>query len=43
MYKIPNAIRVGIGYSFQEVKNIPLEDHDQKLHYIVTEKEIIKK
>ncbi|AIF80875.1 5-formyltetrahydrofolate cyclo-ligase [endosymbiont of Acanthamoeba sp. UWC8] len=39
----PNAIRVGIGYSFQEVKNIPLEDHDQKLDYIVTEKEIIKK
>ena len=41
--KYPNAIRVGIGYSFQEVKNIPLEGHDQKLDYIVTEKEIIKK
>lgn len=33
---------VGLVYSFQEVENLPAEDHDQKLDLIVTEKEIIK-
>lgn len=33
---------IGLGYSFQEVKNLPVEKHDQKLDLIITEREIIK-
>ncbi len=33
---------IGLAYSFQEVENIPAEEHDQKLDLIITEKEIIK-
>lgn len=33
---------IGLGYSLQEVKSLPVEEHDQKLDLIITEKEIIK-
>lgn len=33
---------VGLAYSFQEVKNLPIEEYDQKLDLIITEKEVIK-
>lgn len=33
---------VGVAYSFQEVKDLPVEQHDQKLDLIITEKEVIK-
>jgi len=36
--KINNSIKIGIGYSFQEVEHIPTEKHDVKLDYIITEK-----
>lgn len=36
--KIINSIKIGIGYSFQEVEHIPTEKHDVKLDYIITEK-----
>lgn len=32
---------IGVGYSFQEVKDIPVEPNDEKLDMIVTEKEVI--
>ena len=33
---------IGLAYSFQEVESLPVEEHDQKLDLIITEKEIIK-
>ncbi len=36
-----NVISVGVAYSFQECKNIPIEKHDFKLNYIFTERGII--
>ena len=33
---------VGFGYSFQEVNNLPIESHDQKLNWILTEKYLYK-
>ena len=33
---------VGFGYSFQEVNNLPVESHDQKLNWILTEKYLYK-
>ena len=37
-----NAISLGIAYSFQKCKKIPVNNHDFKLDYIFTEKGIIK-
>ena len=36
-----NAISLGIAYSFQRCKEIPINNHDFKLDYIFTEKGII--
>ena len=36
-----NAISLGIAYSFQKCKKIPVNSHDFKLDYIFTEKGII--
>ena len=36
-----NVISLGIAYSFQRCKKIPVSNHDFKLNYIVTEKGII--
>ena len=36
-----NAISLGIAYSFQKCKKIPINNHDFKLDYIFTEKGII--
>ena len=35
-------ITVGFGYSFQEVHNLPIDSHDQKLNWILTEKYLYK-
>ncbi len=37
----PNVMKIGIGYSFQETSAQFQEDHDIKLDFIVTEKEVI--
>ena len=37
-----SLITVGLGYTFQEVKDIPYEKHDQKLNWILTEKYLYK-
>ncbi|MBN1291610.1 MAG: 5-formyltetrahydrofolate cyclo-ligase [Candidatus Latescibacteria bacterium] len=34
--------KIGFAYSFQEIDILPVEDHDQKLTIIITEKEIIR-
>ncbi|MBF0107933.1 MAG: 5-formyltetrahydrofolate cyclo-ligase [Magnetococcales bacterium] len=33
--------RVGLAYGFQEVVSLPVERHDQKLHYVITENGVI--
>ena len=37
-----NAISLGIAYSFQKCKKIPVNNYDYKLNYVFTEKGIIK-
>lgn len=39
----PDATRIGLAWSVQEADNIPTETHDQQLHAIVTESELIQK
>ena len=34
-------ITIGLAYSIQEEKKIPKEEHDMKLDYIITEKEVL--
>ena len=36
-------ISIGLAYSEQEIKSIPYENHDERLDFIITEKEIISK
>ena len=40
--KIKKVIKIGLSFSYQEVKNLPINIHDQKLDFIFTEKEIIQ-
>ena len=41
--KIKNKLfKIGIGFSFQRVKNLPIDNHDQKLDCVITEKKIIE-
>ena len=35
-------IKIGIGFSFQKVKKVPINRYDKKLNYIITEKDFIK-
>ena len=39
--KIKKIIKVGLAFSFQKLKTIPVNKHDKKLDIIITEKEII--
>ena len=34
-------IKIGIGFSFQKVKSLPINKHDKKLDFIITEKDFI--
>ena len=41
--KLGNSLlKIGIGFSFQKVKNLPTNKYDQKLDCIITEKKIIQ-
>jgi len=40
--KKKNLILIGLAYSFQKVKKVPINKHDMKLNFIVTEKNIVK-
>ena len=33
-------ITIGLAYSFQKVKKIPIKEHDMKLDFVITEKNI---
>ena len=36
--KYKKIITIGLGYSFQKIKKLPINQHDMKLDHIVTEK-----
>ena len=40
--KIKKTFKIGIGFSYQEIKKIPVNKHDKKLDLIITEKKIIQ-
>ena len=40
--KIKKIVKVGVAYSFQKLKNIPVNKHDKKLDMIITERDIIE-
>ena len=35
-------IKIGVGFSFQKIKNIPINMYDEKLDCIITERKIIE-
>ena len=39
---ITKITKIGVGFSFQKIKNIPINNHDIKLDCVITEKEIIE-
>ena len=40
--KIKKVIKIGLAFSYQKLKTIPINQYDKKLDYIITEKEILK-
>ena len=40
--KIKKTLKIGLGFSYQELKKIPIDKHDKKLDLIITEKKIIQ-
>ena len=40
--KIKKVTKIGFAFSYQKLKSIPINQHDKKLDFIVTEKEILK-
>ena len=38
--KIKKILKIGLGYSYQELKKVPTDKHDKKLDLIITEKNI---
>ena len=42
IFKLKKILTVGFAFSFQEISKIPINKFDQKLNFILTDKEIIK-
>ena len=40
--KNKKIIKIGLGFSFQKIDKIPINKHDKKLDYILTEKSFTK-
>ena len=40
--KFKKVLTIGFAFSFQEIKKVPINRYDQKLDFILTDKEIIK-
>ena len=40
--KIKKVTKIGLAFSYQKIKSVPINKYDKKLDYIITEKEIIK-
>ena len=39
---LAGALRVGLAYDYQIVSHIPIDEHDERVDYIVTEKRLIE-
>ena len=35
-------IKIGVGFSFQKVKSLPINEYDKKLDFVITEKDFIQ-
>ena len=42
IYKIKKILKIGLAFSFQKLKKIPINNYDKKLDLIITEKKIIQ-
>ena len=42
IYTTKTNIKIGLAFSCQKLNSVPINQHDKKLDYIVTEKEILK-
>ena len=42
LLKNPKIITIGLAFSFQKLKKIPINKFDQKLDYVITDKGILK-
>ena len=40
--KIKKVIKIGLAFSYQKIKNLPINQYDKKLDIIITEKKILK-
>ena len=40
--KIKKVIKIGLAFSYQKVKKVPINQYDKKLDFIITEKKILK-
>ena len=40
--KIKKVIKIGMAFSYQKLKSVPINQYDKKLDFIITEKEILK-
>ncbi len=40
--KIKKVSKIGLAFSYQKIKSVPINQYDKKLDFVVTEKEIIK-
>ena len=40
--KIKKVIKIGLAFSYQKLKKVPIDQYDKKLDFIITEKEILK-
>lgn len=38
----PRALRIGVGYDFQVLEDLPTEAHDMQLHWVVTEQRALR-
>ena len=40
--KIKKIKKIGLAFSYQKIKSIPIDQYDKKLDFVITEKEIVK-
>ena len=40
--KIKKVTKIGLAFSFQKIKSVPIDHYDKKLDFVITEKEIVK-
>ena len=40
--KVKKVVKIGLAFSYQKLKSIPINQHDKKLDFIITEKKILK-